>query len=137
MLDSWSVVVLPRESVFSQESKPVKEQAHVSKIDEELEESDEEEVKGDEEEFAGSELANQFAKRAQREQRVKAVGTCGYFSVLKKDRKSGDIKVPDEATNVSDAICLTNILDHKRPEQLGAGYRPAECQNKYFHNHLP
>ena len=54
ILDWWSFVVLPRESVFSQESKPMKEQAHVSKIDEELEESDEEEVKGEEEEFAGS-----------------------------------------------------------------------------------
>ena len=32
----------------------MKEQAHVSKIDEELEESDDEEVKGEEEEFAGS-----------------------------------------------------------------------------------
>ena len=87
----------------------MKEQAHVSKIDEELEESDDEEVKGEEEEFAGSQLANQFNNRAQREKGVKAVGTCGYFSVLKKDRKTGEIQVPSEATNVRKLIYLTNF----------------------------
>jgi len=58
--------------------------------------------------FNGSELRTQFDQRNIRNAKVAAVGTCGYFSVLKKDRKTGTISVPPEAFNV---VSVMNMLE--------------------------
>ena len=105
--DSVSVVV-PRQSAFAEDSQrqllQQRQKQEGSRIEEEQEpESDDEDLQDKESAFIfnGSELRTQFDQRNIRNAKVAAVGTCGYFSVLKKDRKTGTISVPPEAFNVS------------------------------------
>ena len=108
--------MIPRASAFAEDSQRQLLQQKLkqsSRIEEEQEpESDDDDLQDKESEFIfnGSELRTQFEQRNVRNKKVAAVGTCGYFSVLKKDRKTGSISVPPEAFNVSSNIPAKTLL---------------------------
>ena len=101
--------MVPRRSAFAEDSQrqllQQQRKKQGSRIEEAQEQESDDEDLHDKESastFNGAELRAQFEARNARNAQLGTVGTCGYFSVLKKDRKAGGaLCVPPEAFNVS------------------------------------